>query len=585
MVLKQSNEIILKGLPISKGIAMGKPFFFIPTIQKVPEFTINENQIEKEIERFRFAVEQSKEDIEELQVHLKKTEAPEIVSILEAHLEMLQDPLMTTQIEDEIRQSKKNTETVFQRAVDEYKDHFNGMKDPYFKERARDIEDISKRVLTHLCQPKVKSEPQTIPSNSIILTEELVPSDTAFAIASDASAFITTLGGPTSHAAIIARAKGIPYVANIDVLTLRNPSVDFIIVDGTNGCVILNPTQKTKEKYELLQSGHHEHYENLKKESHLDSETIDGYPVQILGNLEPLNDIDSLIEQGASGVGLFRSEYLFFLKKTFPTEEEQYEIYRKILDRLPDQPVVIRVFDIGGDKKSFKPNFSIFKHEMNPVLGGRAIRFLLKHPDILESQLRALLRAAQHGDVHILLPMISDLSEIREVRKILNRVWFDLVKEKLAVRKKVPLGCMIEVPSSALMCDALAQESDFLSIGTNDLVQYILAVDRSNPNMNYLYSPAHPSILRLIRMIVHSSNRYGKPLILCGEMAADPQFIPILIGLGIRKFSVSARHVPEIKHVIRKVTLLDACQAAEKAFQCKSGEELEQFIHPEVGMD
>lgn len=579
MALKQNHEIVLKGLPISKGIAVGSPLFFISIIQKVPEFTISEREIEREIERFRYAVEQSKVDIKELHINLRKTGAPEIISILEAHLEMLQDPLMTTQIEDKIRQSGKNTETVFQRAIADYKDHFNRMKDPYFKERVRDIEDISKRVLMNLCRLEVKAEPFAISSNSIILAEELVPSDTAFAIASGASALITKLGGPTSHVAIIARSRGIPYVADIDVLSLRNPSLKLIIVDGTNGYVILNPTEETKKKYAQLQSGHHQHYECLKRESPLDSETIDGYSVKIFGNLETLDDIDLLIEQGVLGIGLFRSEYLFCLKKNFPTEEEQYEIYRKIFERLPEQPVVIRVFDIGGDKEDFKPNFSVFKHEMNPALGCRAIRFLLKYPGILESQLRALLRAARHGDVRILLPMISDLSELREVRKILNKVWYDLVRQKLAVREKVPLGCMIEVPSGALMCDALAQESDFLSIGTNDLMQYILAVDRSNPNMNYLYSPAHPCILRLIRMIVHSSNRYKKPLILCGEIAADPLFIPILIGLGIRRFSVSARLVPEIKYVIRKITLLDACKAAEKAFQCRSGEELEHFIH------
>ena len=299
--------------------------------------------------------------------------------------------------------------------------------------------------------------------------------------------------------------------------------------------------------------------------------------------------MDLLHKNGASGIGLFRSEYLFLSRRQFPSEEEQFEVYKKMARSLRGRPLVVRIFDVGGDKKvDFLPEdtdaryFIAIGNEQNPALGCRAIRFLLRYPEILKTQLRAILRASRYGEIHILIPMVSDVSELREVRKMIEELQISMRKEGIKMAKEIPVGCMIEVPSSVIMCESLAKEADFLSIGTNDLVQYVLAADRSNPNISDLYFSTHPSILRLIRMVVLAANQTHKPVILCGECAADPNMIPILIGLGIRELSVAARHIPLVKHTVRKWRILEACRLAETAFEYPSAEELKKFLLAET---
>ena len=508
---------------------------------------------------------------------------PEIVAILGTHLEMIQDPMLTTVIEERIRDLQRNTESVFYGLIEEYKERFS-LKDAYFQERVRDIVDVSQRILSHL-RPLPRTKMTEIPHNSIILTHELVPSETIEAQSPAVSAFVTAVGGITSHAAIIARAKGIPYVANIDMKLFNKVDLRSLIVDGSEGLVILNPKSETLKRYESLKKGHLQNYKLLKASLKLKGETIDGYEVKIFANLENPKEVESLGKHGACGVGLFRSEYLFLAQKKFPTEQEQFEIYKKMLLTLRKKPLVIRIFDIGGDKKleltadeCDAHYFTAIGLELNPALGCRAIRFLLRYPELLRAQLRAILRASVFGEIHILIPMVSDVSELRQVRAITKEIAAELKREKVKIRKEIPIGCMIEVPSSAIICDALAEEADFLSIGTNDLVQYVMAADRSNPETSALYSSIHPSILRLIRMIVTSCNTARKPVILCGESAADPLMIPILIGLGIREFSVAARHIPLVKHTIRKWRILEACRLAENALEYTASNELKEFL-------
>jgi len=586
--MSRAEEVILRGLPISKGIGIGCPIFFSNWEEDVPVVQIPEIEIDREIDRYRKALHSSREDLERLRKISLRDGSPEITQILGTHLEMMQDPMLTTAIEDRIRGSSRNTESVFFHLIEEYKIRFSTLTDIYFQERVRDIIDVSRRILNHLC-PLQRLKMSEIPNNSVILTHELVPSETVEANASLVSAFVTAAGGLTSHAAIIARAKGIPYVANVDIKAFKRLDLHSLIVDGSQGLVIVNPSRKTLKKYQAIKRGHQESYKMLKSSMHLKGETVDGYEVRIFANLENPKEVDSVLKNGALGIGLFRSEYLFLSRKEFPSEEEQFQIYKKMARTLRGRPLVVRIFDIGGEKKvDLAPEhkdaryFAQIGHEINPALGCRAIRFLLRYPELLETQLRAIIRASAFGEIHILIPMVSDLSELRQVRAIVNKLCAEFKAANVKFANTIPIGCMIEVPSSAIMCDALAQEADFLSIGTNDLVQYVLAADRSNPHTVDLYFSTHPSILRLIRMVVASANCARKPVILCGECAADPTLIPLLLGLGIREFSVAARHIPLVKHTIRKWRILEACRLAEGALEHTAAQELKQYLAEET---
>lgn len=578
------EEIILRGLPISKGIGIGFPVFFSSFDDAVPVVSISQIEVEEEIVRYRQALDKSRKDLEKLQKISMYEGPPEVVAILGTHLEMMQDPLITTVIEERIQQMQQKTETIFYQLIEEYKLRFSSLQDSYFQERVRDLVDVSRRILGHL-QLLGRVRMSEMPHNSVILTHELVPSETVEASSSLVSAFVTAAGGITSHAAIIARAKGIPYVANIDIKILKKIELQSIIVDGSEGLVIINPSKQNLKKYQEIKKDYLQTYKRLKHSAHLKGETIDGYEIRIFANIENPKEIDLLYKNGAAGIGLFRSEYLFLSRKQFPSEDEQFEIYKKMAKSLRGRPLVIRIFDVGGDKKvDLLPEdrdakyFMAIGNEQNPALGCRAIRFLLRYPEILLTQLRAILRASRYGEIHVLIPMVSDISELREVRKMIEALQIIMRREGIKMAKEIPLGCMIEVPSSVIMCESLAAEADFLSIGTNDLVQYVLAADRSNPNISDLYFSTHPSILRLIRMVVSAANSIHKPVILCGECAADPNMIPILIGLGIRELSVSARHIPLVKHTIRKWRILEACKLAEAAFEYPSAQELKAFL-------
>lgn len=586
--MEDVEEIVLRGLPISRGIGIGLPLFFSTTDDEVLEISISQNKIEDEVERYRQALQLSRQDVERLQQLSLNDGPPEIVNILGAHLEMLQDPLMTTVMEEKIRSICKNPEFVIVNVIDEYKKRFRSIKDGYFQERIRDIVDVSRRVLGHL-RPVKSAQFSSIPSNSIVLAHDLVPSDTVEATASQIGAFVTASGGITSHAAIIARAKGIPYVAHVDIKLFKKFESKTVIVDGTQGIVIVNPSTETLKKYQSLKKGQLQNFRLMQNATHLKGETIDGYQVRIFANLEEIREIDFAMKHGASGIGLLRTEYLLLPNKRFPTEDEQTAIYKKMAERLKGRPLVVRIYDIGGDKKfDFDPAsadaqyFSTIGDEPNPALGCRAIRFLLRFPQLLDAQLRAVIRASQYGDVHLLIPMVSDISELRQVRARVAKLSAEMRKKKMKVARSIPIGCMIEVPSSALLCDALAKEADFLSVGTNDLVQYVLAADRNNILTSNIYSHAHPSILRLIRMIIASTSRFKKPLLLCGESAADPLMIPLFLGLGIREFSVSSRNIPMVKHIIRKWRILDACQLAEQALEYFCVDDLKRFLEEKI---
>jgi len=569
--MDQNKEVTLTGISISKGIAIGSPFFLHSQEDPVPSYLLKPDEVEEEIHLYKKALHQSEEEIQSLQLKCTGDGQREVVAILDSHLQILQDPLITTEIEKKIRQKRENSALVFTKAIGDLKDRLIRSNDYFFQERARDVSDIGRRVLSHLLpqKPKIAQFPE-----NILITSELIPSLAAEAHPRFTVGFITQLGGISSHAAIIARAKRVPYVAGINLKEFEKQEVNQIVIDGNKGKVVLNPSAKTLKSYRKLQVEDEAFFAALEKESHLDAETFDGYNIKIMGNVDSWEDLPLLPKHGAAGIGLFRCEYLLFSQKKKMEEEDQIIAYQKLVGAVePSQPVVIRMYDLGGDK----PFLPIHKEEPNPVLGFRAIRLLKQEKPLFKKQIRALLRANTVGNIHLLLPMVSDVEEIKEVKLLIEEAKKELVKEKLFY-KDLLVGCMIEVPSIALLADAICKEVDFISVGTNDLVQLTLAVDRTNPYVSHLYDPIHPSILRLIRMIVVSSAEHKKPLFLCGEMSGDPFYVPLLLGLGVKKISMSLRSIPVVKHALRKLQIIECSKLADKAMQLSSAMEVRSFL-------
>jgi phosphotransferase system enzyme I (PtsI) len=573
----QSQEMRFTGTPICRGIAIGRPFFFMPTEEIIPEYAIAAEAIEQEISRYNNALSKSHEEIKSLLEGLQQECILEGVAILDAHLQIIQDPLLTTQMEEQIRVKCKNADYIFQSFIKQYQMKFDAISDPFFRERFKDIQSIAKRILNHLRNGQ-QACLTDIPEDSIVFALDLTAFETAEAKGGYALAFVTKLGGVTSHAAIVAKAKGIPYVSSVDFESVKIERDCWVIVDGRIGDVIINPNQETLIKYKLLRNKLHQHFEQLIQKGDLVAETYDGYRVQLSANVETLNDLEMLHRFGGNGVGLLRTESAFLTKESFPTEEEQYSIYSNFVKQMKGLPIVIRTFDLGGDKYLRNQQYI---QESNPFLGCRAIRFSLKEKEIFRAQLRAIWRVSAFGDVKVMFPMVSSLAELLEAKAILQETKEELLANGTRVAHRLPVGCMIEVPSSAIIVDLLAKECDFLSIGTNDLVQYTLAVDRSNHSLSNLYTPTHPGVLRLIRQVVSEANHHDIPVTVCGEVAADPRFAPLLLGLGVHELSVAARYLPIIKNVIRNMSIVSASKLAEQALSLATANQIEVLINEE----
>lgn len=559
MSSEYGKETFLQGYPICPGIAMGRPFFFTVAEENIPEFSVPDDKIDHEVDRYYLALKDSQRDILHLQKRMQKEGGTEAAAILAAHLEITRDPLMTVTVEEAIREKGKNTEYVFKTVIGEYERKFSKITDVFFRERLKDFQDISRRIIGHLRKHERRTLSQ-LEYRSIVFAHELSPSDTAEANTEMIEAFVTRSGAETSHVAIMARAKGIPFVSNVDFPEISFKMPSQVVVDGRSGLVIINPTKETMLDYRQMRKKLKIQVKGLQKNNFLEARTVDGYKARLSANVEMFNEVDALCQYGGEGVGLFRSEYLFLARDAFPSEEEQFLIYRSIVEKVDGNPSVIRTFDIGGDKLG---NFNMSRYEKNPYLGCRAIRLMLKERSVFKTQIRAILRASAFGDVSILFPMISGIMELREAKMIVEEAKAELLNKGIPFARNINVGCMIEVPSAAITCDLLAKESDFLSIGTNDLVQYALAVDRGNPAMSYLYTPAHPSIIRLIKLVVDESNRVQKPVSVCGEMAGDPRFTILLLGLGVHELSVSPPSLPVVKRVMRHLSIIEARQVAE----------------------
>lgn len=565
------EQIQLQGSPMCRGIAIGKLFFLKRDEFRIFERALSPSDAEREIERYRHALVRSKQDIKRLQKQLELESALEGILILEAQIEMLQDPVLTTEIEAEILKTHKNVEFIFQQTIQEFQNKFQSLEDPFFVERFKDLQDISRRILNHLHESSHLSL-NDVPPNSIVCAHELTATDAAEAKSFCVGAFLTESGGATSHAAIVAKAKGIPYIANINLATLKENQHNLAIVDGRTGEIILNPSKELVEKYENLKMRIFHQSESLEQATKWPAETFDGYRVRLSANLEMTHEIDLIHQLGGQGIGLFRSEYIFLPKNQIPTEEEQFKIYQQVVEKMNGLPVVIRTFDLGGDKVALHYSLA----ERNPFLGCRATRFLLKEQDLFKAQLRAILRASEFGPVSVLFPMISTLGELREAKKMVQEV-----QDELGIKTPIRIGCMIEVPSAALISDHFAKECDFLSIGTNDLIQYSLAVDRGDQEMGGIYEPTDPSVIRLIKLITNEANQARIPVAICGEIASDPRFTPLLLGLGVQELSVTPRYLPIVKNVIRSMSIVEAVKLAEKALTLTTAQEVFQLLSQE----
>lgn len=569
-----SKEVILKGYPICSGIAIGKAFFFSVAEENIPEFSIPSEAIDSEVERYYQALFSSQNDVQILCQHLEKSDQGEIAKILQVHLQLLKDPLMTIEVEKQIRHRAKNTEYVFTVVMGEVEKKFKTIPDRFFQERIQDFQDISRRILKHL-RKRDKATLADIQTSCIVFAHELSPSDTAEANTHCIEAFVTRTGSETSHVAITARARNIPFVSNVEFpdLTLFNP--ELVIVDGKKGCVIFNPQETTLKDYQKLQQALGP-IRKIAPTQISQAHTKDGLHIQLSANIEEAEELDILEEAGSLSVGLFRSEYLLLANHSLPTEEEQFLVYRSLVEKVDVQTSVIRTFDLGGDKFS---DLHPYRFESNPFLGLRAIRLMLQEPAFFKTQLRAILRASAFGQVSILFPMITDIQELLQAKMLVEESKKELAKAFIPFARKVPIGCMIEVPSAAVTVDILSHECDFFSIGTNDLVQYTLAVDRGHAQMSYLYQPCHPSILRLIDVIIQKAHAQNKPVTVCGEVAADPKFVPLLIGLGVDELSISLPLIAAIKTVICAIDLQQAKTLAQKVRNLQTAEQVQSALN------
>ncbi|MHB1391604.1 MAG: phosphoenolpyruvate--protein phosphotransferase [Clostridia bacterium] len=549
------------GIAGSEGIAAGRAYVYVNNQTEMDKGGIPSEAIAVELDKLNEGMLQSRTQLARLKEKVSQELDDSKAQIFEAHMMMLEDPEFISAIREAITSGTANAAYAVKKTADSYIAIFEQIEDDYMRERAADIKDVSSRLIRSILG--VSSwDLLTINSPVIIVAHDLTPSDTAMMNKDFVLGFTTDIGGSTSHTAIMARSLGIPAVLGLGSISDKVCDGDYIIIDGIEGRVIINPDNKQQAEYEQKITEYRKFRETLKGFAYLPAVTIDGRRVEIAGNIGTSEDIDSVKANGGEGVGLFRTEFLYMNRNALPTEEEQYEEYRKAAVELEGKPIIIRTLDIGGDKKlPYLP----LPEEMNPFLGWRAIRICLERQDIFKTQLRAILRASAAGNILIMFPMISGVREVREAKKVLEEAKTELREENLEFDEYIKVGIMVEIPSAAMTADTIAKEVDFFSIGTNDLCQYALAVDRMNPKVSKLYQPLHPGVLRLIKNVIDASHKYGKFTGMCGEMAGSIEACVILLGLGLDEFSMSAVSIPAIKNIIRNVSYEKAKEIASHA--------------------
>jgi phosphoenolpyruvate-protein phosphotransferase (PTS system enzyme I) len=562
----------IQGIAASSGIAIAKAYQLV-----TPDLTYTKKTIdnpEDDVKRLDEAVEISMQELEKIKAHTLKELGEEHAEIFSAHLLVLSDPELINPIKDKIQNEKMMAEAALEDVANMFIQMFESMENEYMRERAADIRDVTKRVLSHLLGVSFPN-PALIDEEVIVVANDLTPSDTAQLNREFVKGFATDIGGRTSHSAIMARSLEIPAVVGTKDVTKSVSQGDIVIIDGIGGNVIINPTDEEIKSYE-------EKRENYAKQRALWAElkdeptfTADGEQIELVGNIGTPEDVAGVINNGGEGVGLYRTEFLYMGKNELPTEEEQYEAYKSVLEQMGDKPVVVRTLDVGGDKEL--PYLDLPK-EMNPFLGFRAIRFCLENEHVFRPQLRALLRASVYGNLKIMFPMIATLEEFRKAKAILLEEKENLKKEGHQVSDSIEVGIMVEIPSTAVIAKQFAKEVDFFSIGTNDLIQYTMAADRMNERVSYLYQPYHPAILNLVNNVIEAAHSEGKWAGMCGEMAGDPIAIPILLGLGLDEFSMSATSILPARTQLKGISKKEMASYKDKLLSMGTAEEVVAFV-------
>jgi len=558
-----NEEIRLNGVGASPGICIGKAYLVDKEgVEVVEKYFISGKNLDGEIKRFKTAVKNAVNELRSIIENVPE-EVRRHTGILETHIALLKDKMLYDKTIETIKNERVNAEWALKKVVDDIKVMFQNISDSYLKERSDDITHVSDRIIKFL----IGSEDVNIgeiDKRVILVAKDLSPADASQIQLDKIMGFITDRGGKASHTSIIARTLEVPAVLGVGNATKTINNDDTIIIDGTTGVVIIHPTDQTLSEFKKLKREHEEHKAYLSRGSHLKAETLDGLSLQIMGNIELPEEVVSVLDHGGDGIGLYRTEFQYLTRSDFPGEDELFDKYKDVVEVMAPRPVTIRTLDINGDKAIFSSNGS---DEANPALGLRAIRYCLKRPDIFRTQLRAILRAAAFGNVRILIPMISSLDEIRDTKKLLNEAADSLKKEGKVYNKNIEFGIMIEVPSAVIMADVMAQETDFFSIGTNDLIQYTLAIDRGNREVAHLYHPFHPAILRMIKHVTDVGKEKGIKVFMCGEMAGDPFNVPILLGLGIDELSMNPQSIPAVKNMIRSLKVEDARHFTKEALK------------------
>jgi phosphotransferase system enzyme I (PtsI) len=564
---------VIEGIPASPGIAIGIALKYEKLKPKVVKKELKEEEVSGEIERFLMAIERSKSELRKILTLAVEKLGSKGAEIFEAQILMLDDKTIINKIIERIKEEKLNAEFIIQDEIEKYIKFMQDSGDDYLKERAHDLEDLKNRVIRNIQQQKWLSRFDT---SRIVVAENLTPADTILFSRNQVLGYATDLGGMTSHTAILARALKIPAVVGLKEATKSIKTGDLVILDGYKGILIINPEQDVVDEYQNKIKRIAEFERKLEDFKFVPAVTIDGRKITILANIEFPEEVNEALESGAEGVGLFRTEYIIS-NGTIPEEDEQFEEYLKVAEKVYPYKVVIRTFDVGGDKI-----FRDYHREENPFLGWRGIRIGLDKPEILLSQLRAILRASVKKNVWVMFPMVSSIDEVREAKKYIDMAKAQLKEKNIPFDENIKVGVMIEIPSSALMAKEIAREVDFFSIGTNDLVQYTLAVDRGNETVAKIFQEFHPAVLRLIQFVVESAQRAKIPVSVCGEMAADPFATVLLVGFGLNELSVAPKMIPEIKRIIKTIKFKDAKRISKRALVFKTQDEVKNFLMKEL---
>lgn len=563
---------IIKGIAASDGVAIAKAYMLIE-----PDLSFNEtttNDTEAEVLKFNEALKNSKIELTKIRNNAEEQLGPDKAAIFDAHLLVLDDPELIQPIESKIRDEKASAPHALTEVTQNFITIFESMDNEYMKERAADIRDVSKRVLAHILGVELPN-PSIIDESVVIIGHDLTPSDTAQLNKQYVQGFVTNIGGRTSHSAIMSRSLEIPAVVGTKAITSQVKQGDMIIVDGLTGDVIIDPSEDEVKAYQHKRQSFFADREELKKLRDEPSKTADGQHVELAANIGTPNDLEGVKDNGAEGIGLYRTEFLYMGRDTMPSEEEQFEAYKKVLEEMKNKRVVVRTLDIGGDKEL--PYLNLPK-EMNPFLGYRAIRLCLDQTEIFRPQLRALLRASTYGKLNIMFPMVATVQEFRDAKALLLEEKANLESEGVKVSDDIELGIMVEIPSTAALADVFAKEVDFFSIGTNDLIQYTMAADRMSERVSYLYQPYNPAILRLVKQVIEASHKEGKWTGMCGEMAGDETAIPLLLGLGLDEFSMSATSILKARRQIKNLSQTEMQHLADKAIQCSTVDEVVELV-------